>query len=117
MTQETCCGFILNHLVLRFDLPVHIAADYQLRKATTDQVGPFREFLSSLVGLTPYRELSEFSYERSHARVDENNPDYYSMRPLERDRWKYYVITWEPAESSDTNFAELDLASNLSPIE
>lgn len=98
MMHETCFGFIINHLEARLDLPLNIAADCYLRKATVEQVGPFREFLSSLIGFALYRELSEFSYERSHVRVDDNNPGYYSRRPLERDQWKYNVISWEPAE-------------------
>jgi hypothetical protein len=99
LTHETCFRFIINHLEVRFDPSLHIEADYYFRKATAEQVGSFREFLSSLIGFKLYRELNEFPYELSHVRVDDNNSDYYSRGPLERDHWKYDVISWEPAES------------------
>lgn len=119
MNQLSCFAFVINHLEIQFDLPIEITSGYKFQRANESQIDEFRDYVKNLIGFTPHSNIDELPYERSYEKCGKSvrDTDTYALRPLERDKWKYYIIEIELSEMPEDKFFDLQLSSNISDSE
>ena len=104
--------FILNDIEVEGEMPVEVAPKHWFRKAQNDEV----ELIKKRLVLFTTLHFSPPSYELIVKEIKENpNSTKYSHEPLERQKWKYWVISFEGtnAELSDIASAASLLLNDL----
>jgi len=117
-------SFIPNHLNVELELPYQLAAGCVVKKATDQQIQVIETNLQSMGSLIhwtrelPYKVTYSFEEISKEDMIveeisEEDTVTYVSSLPLERSKWKYYILTYEDEGRSLLN---LQFASNLGDV-
>lgn len=98
---------ILQKLRITETLPYYLTPDMQIRMATDEEIVRFKEYLTSRFfnGIP----VVEDQFENDIIETD-NEKGLYTLLPLERSQWRYYVIE---ENGNGDSLLKLDLISNI----
>jgi len=108
---KSSIAFIISHLQVVGDLPVEILPNYIFRPATDFEVEQIKTIIKESI---PYKRNAWVSYDAEIVEtINSIGNTSYSYAALPRERWKYWVISFE---GGNERIPEFQLLSRLLPV-
>lgn len=106
-------AFVASHLQVEGDLPIEVLPGHLFRAASKAEVEEIRRFLQVTIPADTSFWRQWVQYERIVKEELRQNIKVFSTEPLPSEKWKYWVLTFEGA---NTTIHELEEVAQILPV-